>query len=169
VVFINNILVYSTSMEEHEEHLRIVLQWLQEHQLYTKFSKCVFWFKEVPFLGHVVSPDGIVVDHSKVKEVMDRTLPTSMSEVQSFLWLAGYYRRFIPNFSKVAKPIIKLLKNGNKYIWNDGCDEEFKILMKLFTTSPMLSQHDIAKPFNAYCDASGTGLGGVFMQEGRVI
>jgi hypothetical protein len=92
-----------------------------------------------------------------------------VSEVRSFLGLAGYYQRFILDFSKVAKPITELLKKGNKYIWNDACDEEFKVLKKLLTTSLVLTQPDIAKPFDVYCDASGTSLGGVLMQEGQVI
>jgi hypothetical protein len=116
VVFIEDIPVYFNSMEEHEEHLWIVLQRLWEHQLYAKFSKCKFWIRKVPFLGHMVSPDGIAVDPSKVKEVLDWKLPMSMSEVRSFLGLTGYYRKFIPNFSKVAKPITELLKRGNRYI-----------------------------------------------------
>jgi hypothetical protein len=116
MVFIDDILIYSRSMEEHEEHLRIVLQWLREHQLYAKFSKCEFWIKEVPFLCHVVSPEGIAVDPGKVKEVWEWKPKTSVSEVQSFLGLAGYYRRFIPNFSKIVKPITELLKKGNKYV-----------------------------------------------------
>jgi hypothetical protein len=91
VVFIDDILIYSRSMEEYEEHLQIVLQWLREHQLYHKFSKCEFWIKEVSFLGHVVSPEGIAVDPSKVKEVLDWEPPTSVFEVWSFLALAGYY------------------------------------------------------------------------------
>jgi hypothetical protein len=115
VVFIDDILVYLKSMEEHEEHLQIVLQRLREHQLYTKFSKCEFWIKEVPFLGPMVSPEGIAVDPGKVKEVLEWKLTTIMSKVRSFLGLAGYYRRFIPNFSKIAKPITELLKKGNKY------------------------------------------------------
>jgi hypothetical protein len=109
MVFIDDILMYSKSMEEHEEHLRIVLQRLREHQLYAKFSKCEFWIKEVPFLGHVVSPEGIEVDLGKVK-VLEWKPPMTVSEVQSFLGLAGYYRRFISNFSKIVKPIIVLLK-----------------------------------------------------------
>jgi hypothetical protein len=117
----------------------------------------------------VVSPEGIAVDPSKVKEDLEWKPPTTMSEVRSFLGLAGYYRRFIPNFSKIAKPIIELLKKGNKYVWSEACDEAFKYLKKLLTTSPVLAQPDTAKLFNVYCDASGTGLGGVLMQEGRVI
>jgi hypothetical protein len=92
-----------------------------------------------------------------------------MSEVQSFLGLAGYYRKFILNFSKIAKPITEILKKVNKYVWSDAYDEAFRNLKKLLTTSPVLTQPNIAKPFDVYCDASGTGLGGVLMQEGRVI
>jgi hypothetical protein len=169
VVFIDDILVYSKSMLEHEEHLRIVLQRIWEHQLYAKFSKYEFWIKEVPFLGHVVSPEGIVVDPGKVKEVLEWKPPTIVSEVWSFLRLASYYRRFIPNFSKIAKPITKLLKKGNKYVWSEARDEAFKHMKKLLTTSPMLAQPDTTKPFDIYCDASDTGLGGVLIQEGQVI
>jgi hypothetical protein len=130
------------------------------------FSKCEFWIKEVPFLGHVVSSEGIMVDPRKVKEVLDLKPPMTMSEVRSFLGLAGYYRRFIPNFSKITKPITELLKKENKYVWSDACDEAFKHLKKLLTTSPVLAQPDTTKPFDVYCDASGTSLRGVLMQEG---
>jgi hypothetical protein len=137
--------------------------------LYAKFSKCEFWIKKVPFLGHVVSPEGIAVGPGKVKEVLEWKPPTSVSEVRSFLGLAGYYRRFIPYFSKIAKPITVLLKKGSKYVWSDACDEAFNHLKKLLTTSPVLAQSDTIKRFDVYCDASGTGLGGVLMQEGQVI
>jgi hypothetical protein len=150
VVFIDDILIYSRSMEEYEEHLRIVLQRLRDHQMYVKFSKCVFCIKEVPFLGHVVSPEGIVVDPSKVKEVLEWKPPTTVSEVQSFLGLADYYHQFIPNFSKIMKPITELLKKGNKYLWSEACDEAFKHLNRLLTTSPVLAQPDTTKPFDVY-------------------
>jgi hypothetical protein len=114
----------------------------------------------------VVSPEGIAVDPGKVKEVWEWKPPTSVSEVRSFLGLAGYYRRSIPNFSKIAKPITELLKKGHKYVWSEACDEAFKHLKKLLTTSPVLAQPDTTKSFDVYCDASGTGLGSVLMQEG---
>jgi hypothetical protein len=125
--------------------------------------------KEVPYLGHVVSPEAIAVDTDKVKEVLEWKPPMTVFEVQSFLGLAGYYRRFILNFSKIAKPITNLLKKGNKYVWSEACDEVFKHLKKLLTTSPMLAQPDTTKSFDVYYDVSSTGLGGVLMQEGRVI
>jgi hypothetical protein len=120
----------------------------------------------VSFLGHVVSPEGIMVDLDKVKEVLECKPPTTVSELRSFLGLAGYYRWFILNFSKIAKPITELLNKGNKYVWSEACDEAFKHLKKLLTTSPVLAQPDTAKLFDVYRDASGTGLGGVLMQEG---
>jgi hypothetical protein len=107
----------------------------------------------------VVSPEGIAVDPNKVKEVLHLKPPTSVSEVRNFLGLDSYYRRFIPNFSKITKPITKLLKKENKYVWSGACDEAFKNLKKLLTTSLVLAQPDTDKPFDVYCDASGTGLG----------
>jgi hypothetical protein len=156
-------------MDEHEEHLGVVLQQLWDHQLYAKFSKCEFWINEVPFLCRVISPEGIVVDPGKVRDVLDWKPPISVTQVRSFLGLAGYYRRLILNFSKISKPITELLKKGNKYVWSKDCDEAFKTLKELLTTSPVLAQPDITKPFDVYCDASGTRLGCVLMQEGWVI
>jgi hypothetical protein len=114
----------------------------------------------------VVSPEGITVNPGKVKEVLEWKLPTTESEVQNFLGLAGYYCRFVPNFSMITKPITELLKKGNKYLWSEACGEAFKDLKRLLTTSPVLAQPHTTKPFDVYCDASGTGLGGVLMQEG---
>jgi hypothetical protein len=105
VVFIDDILIYSKSESDHEEHLRLVLQKLRDNQLYAKFSKCEFWIGEVPFLGHIISNGGISVDPAKVKEIMEWSVPTKVTEVWSFLGLAGYYWRFIEGFSKIAKPM----------------------------------------------------------------
>jgi hypothetical protein len=117
----------------------------------------------------VISPEGIIVDPGKVRDILDWKPPTSVTQVRSFLGLAGYYRRFIPNLSKISKPITELLKKYNKYMWSKGCDDAFNTLKKLLTASPMLAQPDIAKPFDIYCNASDTGLGCVLMQEGQVI
>jgi hypothetical protein len=169
VVFIDDILIYSKNEEEHAQHLRIVLTRLKEHQLYAKFSKCAFWLEEIQFLGHVLSARGIAVDPSKVKDILEWKPPTTVHQVQSFLGLAGYYRRFIPDFSKLVKPITSLLKNDAKFNWSSKCNEAFEQLKILLTTTPMLAQPDINKSFDVYCDTSGSGLGCVLMQEGRVI
>jgi hypothetical protein len=125
VVFIDGILVFSKSRKELEEHLCIVLQQLRDHQLYAKFSKCKFWLTEVQFLGHVVSSEGISVDPSKVREVLDWKPTRTVHQVRSFLGLAGYYCKFILNFSKIAKPITGLLKKEEKFVWNAEHDEAF--------------------------------------------
>jgi hypothetical protein len=113
VVFIDDILIYSKNEEDYANHIRIVLQQLRDHHLYATFSKCEFWLNSVKFLGHTISSEGILVDPTKVQEVMDWKLPTSVHQIRSFLGLAGYYRRFIPNFSKIAKPMTELLKKLN--------------------------------------------------------
>ena len=114
VVFIDDILIYSKNKKEHAEHLRIVLTRLREHQLYAKFSKCDFWLKEVQFLGHVLSAEGVAVDPCKVKDVLDWKPPTTVHQVRSFLGMVGYYRRFIPDFSRISKSITGLLKNQSQ-------------------------------------------------------
>ena len=137
--------------------------------MYAKFTKCEFWLKEVPFLGHVISENGISVDPSKIQDVLNWEAPTSVPEIWSFLGLAGYYRRFVPDFSKIAKPMTELLKKGVKFNWDDKCDQAFLTLRKLLTSAPVLAQPDITRTFDVYCDASGTGLGCVLMQDRRVI
>ena len=117
VVLIDDILVYSRNEEEHAGHLHVVLQRLREHRLYVELSKCDFWLKEIKFLGHTISQKGIAVDPDKVQEVMDWKPPTTVRQIRSFLGLAGYYRRFIPDFSRIAKPMIECLKKGAKYEW----------------------------------------------------
>jgi hypothetical protein len=130
VVFINDILVYLRSEEEHEGHLRLVLQKLRDHKLYVKLSKCEFWLKQVAFLGHVISKGGISVDPSKVQDVLSWKAPTTISDIQSFLVLAGYYQRFIEGFSKMSKPMTELLEKDKQFEWTPACESSFQELKK---------------------------------------
>ncbi|XP_065873647.1 uncharacterized protein [Euphorbia lathyris] len=169
VVFIDDILVYSRTTEEHEQHLRIVLQILKEQQMYAKLSKCEFWMDQVVFLGHVVSGEGVRPDPSKVKAVMEWEAPKNVTEVRSFLGLAGYYRRFVEGFSLIAAPLTKLLKKGATFQWNEKCQESFDELKKRLTSNPVLVLPSEGGGFVVYTDASGQGLGCVLMQNGKVI
>ncbi|GKA10193.1 putative reverse transcriptase domain-containing protein, partial [Tanacetum coccineum] len=128
IVFIDDILIYSKTEEEHEVHLKTILDLLKKDKLDAKFSKCEFWLQEVQFLGHMVNRDGIHVDLSKVESVKNWKTPESPTEIRSFLRLAGYYRRFIKNFSKIAKPLTLLTQNNKAYVWGDKQDEAFRIL-----------------------------------------
>ncbi|XP_043809459.1 uncharacterized protein LOC110606868 [Manihot esculenta] len=125
IVFIDDILVYSKTKEEHDRHLRIVLQMLREKQLYAKFSKCEFWLNEISFLGHVVSAEGIRVDPKKIETILAWKPPKNITEVRSFLELAGYYRRFVKGFSQIAAPLTRLLQKNVKFEWNDKCQASF--------------------------------------------
>jgi hypothetical protein len=115
VVFIDDILIYSKNDSDHEEHLQMVLRKLRDNQLYAKYSKCEFWIDEVPFLGHIISNGGISVDLAKVREIVAWKIPSTVTEIQSFLGLAGYYRRFIKGFSNIAKPMTSLLVKGKEF------------------------------------------------------
>jgi hypothetical protein len=126
----------------------------------------MFWLEKIQFLGHVLSAKGIGVDPSKVKDILEWKSLTKVHQVRSFLGLAGYYRRFIQDFSKIVKPITGLLKNDVKFNWSIKCSEAFEHLKILLTTAPFLAQPDIEKLFDVYCDTSGIGLGCVLMQEG---
>jgi hypothetical protein len=168
VMFIDDILVYSRSEEEHEEHLHLPLQKLREHRLCVKLSKCKFWMKQVAFLGHVISKGGIFVDPIKVQDVLSWNAPTSVSDIRSFLGLAGYYQRFIEGFSKISKPMIELLEKDKKFEWTSTCEASFQELKKRLTTAPILVMPDMEKPFSIYCDAY-QGLGCVLMQDGHVV
>ncbi|KAL4387524.1 hypothetical protein GQ457_09G015940 [Hibiscus cannabinus] len=169
VVFIDYILVYSRTEEDHDRHLRLVLQTLLENQLYAKLSKCEFWIREVVFLGHVVSSEGIRVDPKKVEAIVNWKQPTSVTEIRSLLGLAGYYRRFVSGFSKVAAPLSKLLQKGVKYEWSDARQQAFEKLKESLINAPVLTQPMSGKEFVVYSDASYVGLGCVLMQEGRVV
>ena len=143
IVFIDDILIYSQSKWEHEYHLRIVLQLLRDHQLYVKFSKCDFWLTEVRFLGHVVSASGVSVDLKKVETVMSWERPKLVFEIRSFLGLAGYYRRFIEDFSRLTAPMMRLTRKEAKFDWDDRCEKAFQEFKRRLTTTPILIVPDM--------------------------
>ncbi|KAI3696894.1 hypothetical protein L6452_29499 [Arctium lappa] len=169
IVFIDDILVYSKSETEHEQHLREVLEVLRKERLYAKFSKCDFWLKEVQFLGHVVTRDGVKVDPSKIEAMMNWEPPKSPSEIRSFLGLAGYYRRFIQDFSKIASSLTVLTRKNVKFEWTETQEKAFRILQKKLCEAPILTLPEGSEDFVVYSDASKMGLGCVLMQRGKVI
>jgi hypothetical protein len=169
VIFIDDILIYSRTPQEHGEHLRIVLSVLQEKQLFAKLSKCEFWMNEVRFLRYVISKGGVSVDPSKVEAVINWKRPKNASEVRSFLGLAGYYRRFIKGFSQIALPMTRLTRKEISFKWDSKCEKSFMSLKEKLTTAPVLVIPDPSKSYEVFCDASKKGLGGVLMQNGQVV
>ena len=169
IAFIDDILVYSKTQDEHEEHLRMVLQILREQKLYAKFKKCEFWLDEVMFWGHVISKDGIFVDPKKVEVVVNWPRPTNVSEIRSFLGLVGYYRRFIEGFSRKEGPLTRLTQKNAKFLWKDECEKSFQELKDRFVSAPVLTLPIGSGGFVIYSDASQKGLGCVLMQHGKVI
>jgi hypothetical protein len=169
IVFNDDILVYSKDEAEHAKHLRIVLQTLQEHQLYAKFRKCEFWLDKVEFLGHVITKEGIAVNPSKVQSVLDWPALKNVKEVRGFFGMAGYYRRFVEGFSKIVGPITKLLRKNVPFIWDEKCKKSFQELKDKLTTTPVLAVLEPGKDYTVYCDASKDRLGCVLMQERKVI
>jgi hypothetical protein len=169
VIFIDDILIYSKDSQEHAEHLRIVLEVLREKQLCAKFSKCEFWLSEVKFLGHVISQGGVSVDPSKVEAVLNWERPRSVTEVRSFVGLAGYYRRFTLGFSEIALPLTHLTRKGAAFDWDAACEWSFKTLKEKLTTALVLVIPDPTRKSVVYCDASNKGLGCILMQDGAVV
>ncbi|XP_021832400.1 uncharacterized protein LOC110772280, partial [Prunus avium] len=169
VVFVDDILIYSKNDEDHDRHLEIVLETLRRNQLYAKYEKCDFWQDKVKFLGHVVSKDGVSVDPSKVEAVMEWKQPATVTEIRSFLGLAGYYRRFIEDFSSIAAPLTKLTRKDVLFIWNEDCEKAFKELKKKLTIAPVLTIPSGGGGLVIYSNASLQGLGCVLMQNGKVV
>ncbi|GAV62964.1 hypothetical protein CFOL_v3_06486 [Cephalotus follicularis] len=151
------------------QHLRIVLQTLRKEQLFAKFNKCKFCLDHVTFLGHIVSSEGLSVDPSKIESIVDWPQPRSVTEVRSFLGLAGYYRRFIKGFSKLAKPLTQLNQKKSSFVWDDSCEASFQELKSRLISAPLLALPEGNEGFTVYTDAFGKGLGCVLMQHGRVI
>jgi len=147
VVYLDDILIYSRTLEEHKEHVKAVLKALKENHLLVNLEKCLFHVKELEFLGHVISGKFIKTDPKKLEAVLSWPEPTTVKQVQSFLGFGNYYRRFIKNFSLIASPLFHLTKKGTDFDWNEECQKSFDRLKKLLTTTPILLLPDPEKPF----------------------
>jgi hypothetical protein len=158
VVFIDDILVYSQNEQEHEEHLRKVLQRLQHCQLYAKLSKCEFWISEVLLLGHIINQEGLAVDPKKVAAILDWKAPKDARGMKSFIGMTDYYRRFIEGFSKIARPMTALLAKKVEFKWTLACQKFFETLKEKLTIATILILPDVHKSFSVYCGASYIGL-----------
>ncbi|GJS63069.1 putative nucleotidyltransferase, ribonuclease H [Tanacetum coccineum] len=169
IVFIDDILIYSKSKQEHEEHLKQILELLKKEELYAKFSKCEFWLPKVQFLGHVIDSEGIHVDPAKIESIKDWASPKTPMKIHQFLGLTGYYRRFIEGFLKIAKPMTKLTQKSVKYDWGEKEEAAFQLLKQKLCSVPILALPKGSKNFVIYCDASHKGLGTVLMQREKVI
>jgi hypothetical protein len=169
IVFLDDILIYSKLEEENEQHLRMVLQVLRKHQLYAKLSKCSFYQNQIHYLGHIISKDGIVVDPEKIESIRGWSAPKNVTEVISFMGLAGYYKRFFEGFSKIAHPIISLQKKGVKFQWTLDCEKSLQHLKQLLTSAPIPRTADPNEDFIVCTYACKEGLCGVLTQNGFVI
>nr|GEY50524.1 putative reverse transcriptase domain-containing protein [Tanacetum cinerariifolium] len=169
IVFIDDILIYSKDKEEHEEHLKTILELLKREQMYAKFSKCDFWLESIQFLGHVINSEGIHVDPAKIAAIKNWATPTTPTEVRQFLGLAGYYRRFIEGFSLIAKPLTKLTQKNKKFEWETEAEEAFQTLKQKLSCAPILALPEGSDDFVVYCDGSLRGFGAVLMQREKVI
>ncbi|GJX89607.1 putative reverse transcriptase domain-containing protein [Tanacetum coccineum] len=169
IVFIDDILIYSKTKQEHEEHLKLILELLKKEELYAKFSKCEFWIPKVRFLGHMIDSKGIHVDPAKIESIKDWASPKSPTEICQFLGLAGYYRRFIEGFLKFPKLMTKLTQKKVKFDWGDKQEAAFQLLKEKLCSAPILALPEGAENFIVYCDASHKELGVVLMQNEKVI
>ena len=165
VVYFDDILVFSKSIKDHVNHVRAVLQTLCKEHLYANMEKCTFGVDKIVFLGFVVSSNGVHVDESKIEAIKTWPQPTNLQQVRSFLGLAGFCRRFVKDFSTIDAPLHALSKNNAPFVWGSLQSTAFDELKSLLTHAPILALPNFEKTFEAHCDASGTGIGGVLMQE----
>ena len=168
LVFFDDILVYSRNLEEHCQHMELVLEVLREHKLFANRKKCCFAGSKVEYLGHVLLGRGVEVDPEKIRAVKQWPIPTNVREVRGFLGLTGYYRRFVQHYGSMAAPLTQLLKLG-AFKWNEEAQEAFEKLQRAMMTLPILALLDFNAPFEVETDASGYGIGAVLMQNKRPI
>jgi hypothetical protein len=168
IVFLDDILVYSPSWEQHLDHLRSVMEKLRESQFYAKLSKCSFGQSSIQYLGHIISDAGVATDPEKTAAMENWPLPTSQTELRGFLGLTGYYRKFVQNYGIITKPLTQLLtKKG--FEWNDQATAAFLHLKTAMTNTPVLALPNFDLPFSIETDACDTGVGAVLTQRGHPI
>jgi hypothetical protein len=168
MVFLDDILIYSQTLEDHVQHLHLVLQTLQEHQLYLKYSKCSFAQNQLEYLGHIISEHGVATDLEKINTMLHWPTPTSITEVRAFLGLTGYYRKFVKGYGTIAKPLTAVLRHKT-FQWTAEAQAAFDNLKVAMTTAPVLTLPNFQLPFQVETDACGEGIWAVLMQEGRPI
>jgi hypothetical protein len=166
LVFFDDFLIYSKSLQDHLKHLKAVLGLLQQHQLYAKPSKCPFGCQEVEYLGHVISEEGVKADATKIEAMLNWPVPHSIKALRGFLGLTRYYRKFVKGYEGIAAPLNSLLRKDS-FKWNDRAAQVFNSLKEAMTTPPVLGLPEFSKPFIIECDASGEGIGAVLMQIGQ--
>lgn len=169
VVYLDDIVVYSPTLADHVEHLKLVFSALRRNSLYVRKEKCEFCQQEIMFLGHKVSKGQIRMDERKVQAILEWAAPTKVSELRSFLGLANYYRRFIEGYSKKASPLSDLLKKDKQWEWTQDCQDAFDGIKCAVTSEPVLRLPDFELPFEVHTDASDRAIGGVLVQEGHPI
>jgi hypothetical protein len=169
VVYFDDILIYSKSMDEHMDHLHAVFNALRDARLFGNLEKCIFCTDRVSFLGYVVTPQRIEVDETKIEAIKSWLVPQTITQVRSFLGLAGFYSCFVKDFNTIAAPLHELTKKGVAFHWGKTHDESFNALKGKLTHAPVLQFLNFGKTFELECDASGIGIGAILMQDGKPI
>ena len=163
--YLDDILIYSKTEEEHVQHIQQIFQRLEDAGLKLKPSKCDFFKKEVRYLRHVLSADGIKPDPDKASVIKQLRVPNTVREIRSVVGMASYYRKFIPNFSDVVKPLTELTKKNAKFMWNEKRQTAFDRIKQALASAPVLAHPDFSRPFRLYTDASLYAVGAVLTQN----
>jgi hypothetical protein len=169
VVYFDDILIYNKSLNEHIEHLRAVFCALCEARLFINLEKCTFCIDRVTFLGDVVTPQRIEVHEVKIEAIKSWSIPATLTQLQSFFGLTGFYQHFVRDFCTIATPLNDLTKKNVLFCWAAAQDQAFHTIIDKLTHAPLLQLSDFGKTFELECDASRIGIGGVLLQEGKVV
>lgn len=169
LIFMDDILIYSTSLQDHKNHLQEVFSIPRVNKLFVKSTKCSFSQPKLEYLGHVISAEGVATDPEKIKAVQSWPTPTNIKQLRGFLGLSGYYRKFIQGYGTISKPLTELLKKNISFVWSSTVNEAFLALKEALVKAPLLALPDFSKPFMLHTDASGVGIGAVFHNMGILL